>query len=78
MELEVTDFRNNPRLKELMVNYYGITHEMSASEDDLIAEYYWLIRNNKLHLIFECEKMSNEWKAWGAVLNNEPLPYSPL
>ncbi len=63
MKVEVTDFRNNPRLKELMLNYYGITHEMSASEDDLLTEYYCLCRHGNLHLLFECEKISNDWKA---------------
>ena len=61
MKVELTDFRNNPLLKDLMVNYYGITHEMSATEDDLITEYHWLCRNGDLHLLFECEKMSNNW-----------------
>jgi hypothetical protein len=62
MKVEVTDFRSNPRLKELMVNYYGITHEMSVSDDDLLTEYYWLVKNGNLHFLFECEKMSNYWK----------------
>jgi len=62
MKVEVTDFRSNPRLKELMVNYYGITHEMSATEDDLLTEYHWLCRLGNSHLLFECEKMSNDWK----------------
>lgn len=62
MKVEVTDFRSNPRLKELMVNYYGITHEMSVLEDDLLSEYHWLCRTGNLHLLFECEKMSNDWK----------------
>jgi len=62
MKVEVTDFRNTPLLKELMVNYYGITYEMSATEDDLLSEYYWLVKNGNLHLLFECEKMSNDWK----------------
>jgi hypothetical protein len=65
METQVTDFRTNPLLKELMVNYYGIRYEMSASEDDLLLEYHWLSRNGNLQLLFECEKMSNEWKAMG-------------
>ncbi len=78
MELEVTDFKNNPLLKELMENYYGITHEMSASVDDLLAEYHWLCSENKLQLLFECEKMTNEFKGGGLGLDNEALPYSPL
>ena len=61
------DYKNSEKgnqliAKELMVNYYGITHEMSATEDDLLTEYHWLCRLGNSHLLFECEKMSNDWK----------------
>ncbi|MFK7833243.1 MAG: hypothetical protein AB8B52_08200 [Winogradskyella sp.] len=62
---ELRDFTLNPKLRELMVNYYGITHEMSATDDDLILEYHWLFRNNNLHFIFECEQLSNSWNGPG-------------
>jgi hypothetical protein len=73
MKVEVTDWSNNPQLRKLMINYYGITHEMSATDDDLLTEYYWLCRENKLHLLFECEKMSIEFKSWGGGLHNESM-----
>lgn len=66
-DFEIRDFKHNPLLRELMVNYYGITYEMSATEEDLIVEYNYLVRNNQLHLIFECEKLTNDIKAGAEV-----------
>jgi hypothetical protein len=59
------NFRLNTGLEKLMKNYYGITYETSASEEQLITEYNWLCRENKLHLLFECETMTNEFMQMG-------------
>jgi hypothetical protein len=65
MKNGVTDFKFNPQLRKLLTNYYGITYEMSATEEQLVTEYHWLCRENKLHLLFECEAMTNEFKQMG-------------
>ena len=65
MKTEVTDFKMNPQLKELMVNYFHITHEMSATDEQLITEYNYLVKTNQLHLIFECEQITEYAKYAG-------------
>lgn len=55
MNYEVTDFTLNPQLRELMVNYFHLTYEMSSTDEELIIEYNDLVKNNRLYLIFECE-----------------------
>jgi hypothetical protein len=55
----------NKGLGKLMQNYYGITHETSATDGELITEYNWLCRTNNLHLLFECETMTSEFEQMG-------------
>jgi hypothetical protein len=71
------NFKLNPELEKLMINYYGITHEASANEEELIIEYWWLCRENKLHLLFDCETMTNEFKR-GRGESELRSPYSRL
>lgn len=58
MKTELTDFNMNPQLRELMVNYFHLTHERSTTDEELIIEYNDLVKNNKLYLIFECEAIT--------------------
>ncbi|WP_338357158.1 hypothetical protein [Yeosuana marina] len=58
METELKDFIKNPKLKDLMENYYHLTYEMSATDEELVNEYNYLLKNNELHLIFECEQIT--------------------
>jgi hypothetical protein len=54
-EEEITDFNRNPKLRELMVNYFHLNYERSATDEELIIEYNYLDKKNKLYLLFECE-----------------------
>lgn len=58
MKTELRDFKMNPKLKELMENYFHITYEMPATEEELVNEYNYLVKNNEVHLIFECEQIT--------------------
>jgi len=62
MNYKVKDLKNNPIRKELLVNYHNITYELTASDDDLFGEYISLVKDGKIHLLFECEKMTNVFK----------------
>lgn len=57
IEIEITDFKYSPALRELLVKYVSRQYEESAEFDDyhLIAEYNYLKNNNELHLLFEEE-----------------------
>ncbi|WP_339917982.1 hypothetical protein [Yeosuana marina] len=65
MKTELTDFIKNPKLKKLMENYIHITYEMSATDEELVNEYNYLLRTNQIHLIFECEQITEYAKFAG-------------
>jgi hypothetical protein len=58
---EITELNYNPLLKELLVLYISRVYEENAIFDDyhLLAEYHLLLRDNKLHLLFEEEKFTS-------------------
>ncbi|WP_367772208.1 hypothetical protein AB3G33_01890 [Flavobacterium sp. WC2421] len=62
--IEINDFRYNPTLRRLLVNYCIRTYEMDAILDDwhLIQEYNLLKKNNELHFLFEEEYLINYLK----------------
>ena len=41
-----------------MVNYFHLTYERSATDEELIIEYNDLDKNNKFYLLFECEAIT--------------------
>lgn len=57
-EYEVNGFEKNPILKKLMYNYVKYKEEENAdlSDDGLKAYYFYLLKNNKLNVLFESEK----------------------
>ena len=63
-EIKIADLKNNPLLKQLLINYCILTYEENAilDHDHLLAEYSLLSRNNELHLIFEAESYSNSYQ----------------
>ena len=56
-EIEIRDFKYNPDLRNLLVNYVSRQYEEDALFDDyyLLAEYNLLKRDNNIHLLFEEE-----------------------
>lgn len=62
-EIKITDLKNNPLLKQLLINYCVVTYEENAilDNDHLLAEYSLLSRNNELHILFEAESYSNSY-----------------
>tara|TARA_R110000751_G_scaffold110711_3_gene208419 strand:- start:6724 stop:6987 length:264 start_codon:yes stop_codon:yes gene_type:complete len=54
---------NNPRLEYLLKQYIKINYEANAdfSEESLLREYNWLIRQNQLEALFEVEKLLTIW-----------------
>lgn len=58
METELKDFIKNPLLKVLMENYYHLNYEMPATEEELVREYNNLVKANQVHLLFECEQIT--------------------
>ena len=58
------ELTNRPRLAYLLKEFVLINYEEDAdiSEDSLIREYNWLIRNNNLELLFELEEMLTIWE----------------
>ena len=62
-EFKITDLRNNPLLKQLLINYSILTYEENAilDHEHLEAEFNLLARNNELHLLFEAESYSNNY-----------------
>ena len=62
-KFKITDLKNNPILKQLLINYCILNYEENAILDDdhLIAEYNLLARNNELHLLFEAEFLHNNY-----------------
>lgn len=59
--IEIKDFKHNPTLRSLLVNYCIRIYEEDAIIDDwhLWQEYNLLKRNNELHLLFEEEYLIN-------------------
>lgn len=62
--IEINDFRYNPTLRRLLVNYCIRIYEEDAIIDDwhLIQEYFLLKKNNELHLLFDEEYLINYLK----------------
>ena len=62
-EFKITDLKNNPILKQLLINYCFLNYEENAIIDDyhLEAEYNLLSRNNELELLFVAESFSNSY-----------------
>lgn len=58
---EIKNFEHNPMLKEMLVNYCSRIYKKNVILDDknLIDEYFLLLRNNELTLLFEVEYMIN-------------------
>lgn len=59
--IEINDFRYNPILRTLLVNYCIRAYEMDAITDDwhLMQEYFLLKKNNELHYLFNEEYLIN-------------------
>ena len=62
-EIKITDLKNNPLLKQLLINYCILTYEENAilDHDHLLEEYGVLTRYNELHRLFEAENMVNSY-----------------
>lgn len=61
---EINDFRYNPILKKMLVNYCLRMYEENAILDDvhLLMEYKLLIRDNNLNALFVEEYLINYLK----------------
>lgn len=55
--IEIKDFRFNPELRRLLVEYCLVMYEENAilKDENLIAEYHYLLENNSLNELFICE-----------------------
>lgn len=62
METTITDFKRNPILHGLIINYCKIHYEEAAELDDnhLIMEYQLLLKEGRLNDLFKCEKINNQ------------------
>lgn len=62
--VQIMDFRYNPTLRRMLINYSVRTYEDNAilNDENLIDEYYHLKKNNELHLLFEEEYLINYYK----------------
>jgi hypothetical protein len=58
---EITNFDNNPILKQLLVNYILREYEEDSiiDENHLMMEYNRLRDSNQLDMIFMCEELIN-------------------
>ncbi len=58
---EITSLDFNEKLKSLLMIYVRINYEENAdySEDSLMSEYRYLLNNNELNLLFQCEKLES-------------------
>jgi hypothetical protein len=67
--IEITDFRYNKHLRNLMAMYVSRTYEENAIFDNhhLLMEYELLKRNGELNLLFEEE--------WFSGFMNDPKNY---
>ena len=59
--IEIEDFRYNPKLRKMLVNYCLRMYEENAIIDDyhLLEEYKLLKRDNNVHVLFEEEYLIN-------------------
>lgn len=59
--IEIKNFKNNPILKDLLIEYIYRTYEVDAIIDDdhLMMEYRLLIRENRLNDLFIEEYLQN-------------------
>jgi len=59
--IEIKDFRFNPKLRKMLVNYCLRMYEENAIIDDyhLFEEYKLLLRYNNLNVLFEEEYLIN-------------------
>jgi hypothetical protein len=55
--IEIKDFRFNPELRKLLIQYCLMMYEENAilDEENLIKEYNYLNDNNSLNELFLCE-----------------------
>ena len=62
--IEINDFKYNPTLRKMLVNYCIRTYEEDVILDDwhLVQEYNLLKKNNELHFLFEEEYLINYLK----------------
>lgn len=58
--IQIRDFKYNPELRRLLVEYCLVVYEENAiiNEENLIAEYNYLLENNKLNELFVCENIT--------------------
>lgn len=58
---EITSLDFNEKLKSLLIIYVRINYEVTAdySDDSLMNEYRYLLNNNQLNVLFQCEKLEN-------------------
>jgi Na+/phosphate symporter len=58
---EITSLDFNEKLKSLLIIYVRINYEETAdySDDSLMNEYRYLLNNNQLNVLFQCEKLEN-------------------
>ncbi len=58
---EINSLDYNEKLKSLLMVFVRINYEENAdySEDTLMSEYRYLLNNNKLNLLFQCEKLES-------------------
>ncbi|BCY29685.1 hypothetical protein [Flavobacterium okayamense] len=58
--IQIRDFKYNPELRRLLVEYCLVVYEENAilNDENLIAEYNYLLENNKLNEIFNCEYLT--------------------
>ena len=56
-QLQTTDLIHMPLLKAMLINYIHLNYEEASdtSDDSLIAEYRWLLKNNQLEHLIEAE-----------------------
>lgn len=53
----INDLRYSPELRTLLIQYCLVKYEENAilSENNLIEEYNYLVKNNELNELFICE-----------------------
>lgn len=60
----ISDLNNSPMLKALLIEFINTNYEENSIYDDdhLLMEYNYLVKFNKLNLLFENEMMNNYFK----------------
>lgn len=55
--IQIRDFKYNPELRRLLVEYCLVVYEENAilDDDNLIVEYNYLLESNSLNELFLCE-----------------------